>query len=101
MPGGSEMPYKYVAMWNLPGCLPEMEPAEFDNAVDAFDFMADSLIDVHNAEYEFDTGTIAYSNAAYECETKAQSGVIGEPDWQWHAPNGYVYSVECVDKEDE
>lgn len=92
--------YAYIAMWNLPGCLPEMEPAQFDNAVDAFDFMADELIELHNAEYAVNPGTVDYTNAAFDCEQKSQSGVIGEPDWYWHAPNGYVYSVTCQDVSD-
>jgi hypothetical protein len=29
----------YVAGWNTPGYLPEMEPAEFDNTPDAFAYL--------------------------------------------------------------
>lgn len=31
----------YVAGWNLPGCLPEMEPVTFATMEEAYDFIAD------------------------------------------------------------
>jgi hypothetical protein len=34
---------KYVAMWNMPGCLPEMEPGKFDTFDDAKDFVLEEL----------------------------------------------------------
>lgn len=34
---------KYIAMWNMPGCLPEMEPAIFDTFEEARAFIADEL----------------------------------------------------------
>jgi hypothetical protein len=93
------MPYKYVAMWNLPGCLPTMEPAFFDNAVDAFAFMAEEL---QRAGEEFDSvgdnlASVPFFDAADECAGKAQSGVIGESDWEWLAPDAHSYSVTCQD----
>lgn len=33
------MKLRYSAGWNLPGCLPEMEPATFDNIEDAYAFI--------------------------------------------------------------
>jgi hypothetical protein len=32
---------KFVAGWNLPGCLPEMEPAVFDSEEEAQQFISD------------------------------------------------------------
>jgi hypothetical protein len=34
---------KWSAGWNLPGCLPEMEPAVFDTKEDAEQFIADEI----------------------------------------------------------
>jgi hypothetical protein len=31
----------FTAGWNLPGCLPEMEPATFATREEAMDFIAD------------------------------------------------------------
>lgn len=33
------MPTKYSAGWNLPGCLPEMDPALFDTEEEAKEFI--------------------------------------------------------------
>lgn len=32
---------KWVAGWNLPGCIPEMEPATFDTLAEARAFIAE------------------------------------------------------------
>lgn len=34
---------KWTAGWNLPGCLPEMEPAVFDSKEDAEEFIANEI----------------------------------------------------------
>jgi len=34
---------KWSAGWNLPGCLPEMEPAVFDSKEDAEEFIANEI----------------------------------------------------------
>jgi hypothetical protein len=94
------MPYKYVAMWNLPGCLPEMEPAEFDNAVLAFEWMADEL-DRGAFNSQDDTEHDEFEIAGDECRAKASAGVIGEDEWSWPGPDGYVYSITCEDIPDE
>lgn len=33
----------YVAGWNMPGCLPEMEPAEFETLAEAWDYLAEEI----------------------------------------------------------
>ena len=32
----------YIAGWNIPGCLPEVEPAIFDNQMDAICYLTDA-----------------------------------------------------------
>ena len=32
---------KWIAGWNLPGCIPEMEPTVFDSKEEAEEFIAD------------------------------------------------------------
>lgn len=34
---------KWIAGWNLPGCLPEMEPVVFDSKEDAEEFIANEI----------------------------------------------------------
>ena len=34
---------KWTAGWNLPGCLPEMEPVTFDSKEDAEEFIANEI----------------------------------------------------------
>lgn len=36
---------RYLAGWNLPGCLPEMEPIAFDTLAEAERFIADEQSD--------------------------------------------------------
>ena len=33
----------YIAGWNIPGCLPEVEPAIFDNETDAIRYLTDAV----------------------------------------------------------
>jgi hypothetical protein len=33
------MTTKWIAGWNIPGCLPDMEPAEFDTEQEAIDWL--------------------------------------------------------------
>ena len=33
----------YIAGWNVPGCLPEVEPAIFDNETDAIRYLSDTV----------------------------------------------------------
>ena len=33
----------YIAGWNIPGCLPEVEPAIFDNETDAIRYLSDTV----------------------------------------------------------
>ena len=33
----------YVAGWNIPGCLPETDPAIFDNETDAIRYLSDTV----------------------------------------------------------
>jgi hypothetical protein len=34
---------KFIAGWNLPGCLPEMEPAVFDSEEEALEFIKEEM----------------------------------------------------------
>ena len=43
---------KYVAGWNTPGYLPEMEPQEFDSAHDAVGFLCDAVHRFWDEDYD-------------------------------------------------
>jgi hypothetical protein len=80
--------YVYTVMWNLPGCLPEMEPIHFVNQPDAWEFLADEFTRMEGAEFE---------EMAFRCEERANYAVMAEGDWAWNGPDGYVYSITCQD----
>ena len=42
----------YVAGWNIPGCLPENEPAIFDNETDAIRHLSDTVNRFWDDDYE-------------------------------------------------
>lgn len=89
--------YVYIVGSNFPGCLPDSEPAEFDNERDARNYMrdefrryaAESDNEIHEAEFDkFADDMEFYGDAA-----------MGGGDSYWDGPDGMVYFIECVDKE--
>jgi hypothetical protein len=50
---------KFIAGWNIPGYLPEMEPAVFDSEQEAFEFIEDARLSYlddmgnYNDPYEY------------------------------------------------
>jgi hypothetical protein len=83
----------YIAMWNMPGCLPEMEPAEFGTFEHARDFIVDEL------------GRVVDNLLVQDCPLTAQGveiaieelrGFTGPFSVVPDAHDGYVYSVDKV-----
>lgn len=77
---------RYVAGWNMPGCLPYMEPAEFDDAQSAANFLADEM---ERAADEPDAGG-AYADELRECAAHLRKGWAGEFG---RAISGYFYWI--------
>lgn len=78
---------RYVAMWNLPGCLPEMEPADFDTFEDAKTYIIDALKTQEDAaESEEDAETFCHAAEDVNLESR--------PFCTPPLPDGYVYSVD-------
>lgn len=65
---------RYVAGWNMPGYLPDMEPAEFDNAQSAANFLADEMERVAD---EPDAGG-PYADKLRKCAAHLREGWTGE-----------------------
>ena len=42
----------YVAGWNIPGCLPETDPAIFDNETDAIRYLSDTVSRFWDEDYD-------------------------------------------------
>ena len=76
----------YVALWSLPGCLPEMEPARFDNFTDAKQFLVDEAKDIRD-RCENDSDAFAWEDVAIEIDHASDAPVIKT------APDGYIYKV--------
>ena len=62
----------YVAGWNIPGCLPESDPAIFDNETDAIRYLSDTVDRFWDEDAELDKDLAdkkwadVYSNLPYE-----------------------------------
>ena len=62
----------YVAGWNISGCLPETEPAIFDNETDAIRYLSDTVDRFWDEDAEQDKDLAdkkwadVYSNLPYE-----------------------------------
>lgn len=87
------MTVRHVVTWNMPGCLPESDPAEFDNRKDARDYLISVFRDwgaadgPHSAEFE---------DKADRMELSGDAEAFSD-DFYWDAPDGYVYSIERWD----
>ena len=79
---------KWIAGWNLPGCLPEMEPQEFaaDQYATARAFLADELRYLADS-VESDDLSAEYAEIAASVSAQTSSFSITAPD-------GYVYWIE-------
>ena len=73
----------YVAMWNLPGCLPEMEPVYFLDEDEARQFLADEIENSYDTNDESPT-------IEEVCEKKQEAIMRGEMVYD---ESGYVYTV--------
>lgn len=80
---------KYIAGWNLPGCIPEMEPAEFDTLEEARDFLLEEI----NWAYAPDDPTDPSLWAAVRDE------IHNKPEESpWNTPDGYVWWIEIPEE---
>lgn len=59
--------HKFVAGWNMPGYMPDSEPAEFDNAADAMEYIKDAAKDEFD-QYENDAGS-SYQSGRDQIDT--------------------------------
>jgi hypothetical protein len=81
---------KYVAGWNMPGYMPEMEVAEFDSFEDAKGFIQDELevaADSSDEPEEYD----AYQEGSHDLITETGQFTTSE------MPDGYVYWVDIAE----
>lgn len=65
---------KWIAGWNLPGCLPEMDPAEFDTEDEAWSWVKEEMESHSDAEtFDSDFRVDPYFYWVEKCEA-----VLGE-----------------------
>jgi hypothetical protein len=81
---------KFIAMWNLPGCLPEMEPADFCTFDEAKRFIIDEL-------KEQEDQTESESFAEIYCHEAERVNLNSRPFCVQPVAGGYVYSVAETD----
>ena len=86
-----EGPCNWVAMWNMPGYLPEMEPAFFEHFDDAKRYILNEL-----GEIEDDEATAGNDDIADEISGIRQDINLESDEFSVVVGN-YAYSVERVD----
>ena len=86
-------PTYYVAGWNLPGCLPEMDPATFETEAAARDWLVDEMNEFGDDDpyvgwVEPVTPTSAYQAYQLACDVES-CGALDEHMWRVHGcPSG-------------
>lgn len=60
------MKKKWVAGWNMPGYLPEMEPVEFDSRNEATEFLVNELVSEGASESEARRELAEYGETQYK-----------------------------------
>lgn len=90
---------RYVAMWNMSGCLPEMEPAEFDTFEEARDYIAKEIESVADdlMLYALITDTPCPADKEATQAARAVSWVRRQKaPFTCGTISGYEYSVEAI-----
>ena len=80
----------YVALWSLPGCLPEMEPARFEDFTDAKQFICDEIERVMEQCYAGDRDDEARQ---WHKMLNYVRGHITDAPFGIPAPDGYIYEI--------
>lgn len=79
---------QFVAGWNLPGCLPEMEPATFETAAEAREFIANELYDLaQNGDDDISEEDANAHRSAIEGSKSPSGSVQSGPYVYWWNPN--------------
>ena len=73
----------YTAMWNVPGCLPEMEPVEFDTLAEARVFLSCEIDRAIDELPEQDQAAAERALASFDNEDTADTFYLC----------GYVYTA--------
>lgn len=81
---------KYVAMWNIPGCMPEMEPVECETFDEAKREIINELLHSADDYHENESEAEAFTHMAED--VNLESG----PFYTRTMPDGYTYSVDEV-----
>lgn len=76
---------RFVAGWNMPGYMPDSEPAEFDSADGAKRYIIDAI---KRAEDETDSEALAESLAGFAEDVNLESD-----EFSTRGPDGLVYWV--------
>lgn len=87
---------KYVAIINTPGHLPESEPAEFDTAQEAWDYLADER---KRAEEEYPEWTDPYPMLPDIAEMGDSTGIVygSTPGYEGNHDLGVAYNVQLAE----
>ncbi len=76
----------YVAGWNMPGYMPDSEPAAFETADEARGYIADELENAADAENEAEGDSLDAADMRYVAQSlrEIDAGEWGQTVGQWH-----------------
>lgn len=88
----------YTAGWNMPGYMPDSEPAQFDEADDAREYIANNIVDYADslADSTDDSAESVAALLAAAEQVRDSDGELGITVAGWH----YWITAETVDNED-
>ena len=79
---------RYVAMWNTPGCLPEMDPAEFDSIPEAWAYLREEIERAWDENPDDAEGEHIAAHAAIHAQDSCEVGSL--------VAGRYAYSVSVA-----
>ena len=89
----------YVAMWNLPGCLPEMEPMQFDTPEEAREALLEEVNrcrehaeDVGPSNDPDDDNATKWHEMWHSIKNAPKHDLCNN----WMGPDGYAYSIDVA-----
>lgn len=93
---GQQTP-RYVAGWNMPGYMPDNEPAEFDDADDALEYIKDAA--KYGLEAEDDDGILDADVDAWQVDNNGEFGQTFGKFHYWITQDG-VMGLDKVEAEE-
>jgi hypothetical protein len=79
---------RYVAGWNMPGYLPDSEPAEFDDADDAMEYLKEAAKQIIASTFDDEMETLTEEIEAWKADKQGEFGITFVEHHYWIVQDG-------------